>query len=77
MTGDERRPIGVHTDARIELEQGRFVVYLDVLMVTAGGEPAGVHTTRINDYPNENAARIAAQWMERSARRQSDDPTGL
>ncbi|MEM8709497.1 MAG: hypothetical protein AAGG01_00980 [Planctomycetota bacterium] len=76
MKEDERPPIGVHTDARIEEERGRFVVYLDTLMVTADGKPAGVRTTRINDYPDKNSASVAAKWMERSARRQSDDPTG-
>ena len=76
MTDEGKRAIGVHTDSRVELEDGRYVVYLDILMVTEGQQPDGVRATRIADYDNEQSARVAAQWMERAARRQNSDPTG-
>lgn len=77
MGTDLPKPEGVHTDARVELESGRWVVYLDTLMVDEQKRPAGVRTSRISDYHTEKAARVAATWMERAARRRIDDPTGL
>ena len=62
-------PIGVHSEARVEPENGRFAVYLDVLMVERDGSPAGMQVRRINDYPTRRQAEIAAQWMLRAARR--------
>lgn len=69
--------VGVHTDARIERESGRHVLYLDVLTVDADGNPAGVITRRIADYPTEAKARVAASWILRAARRKGGDPTGF
>lgn len=69
---------GVHTDARVEREQGRYVVYLDTILENRDGSPAGVRTTRINDYPTERLAAVAASWFERAARRENDrPPSGL
>lgn len=76
MSDETSRQVGVHTDARVELEDGRYAVYLDILMVDDAQGPAGLRSTRISDYPDEKTARVAAEWMERAARRVSDDPTG-
>ena len=62
-------PIGVHSEARVEPERGRFAVYLDVYMVEQDGEPAGVQVRRITDYPTRREAEIAANWMLKAARR--------
>ena len=62
-------PTGVHSEARIELERGRFVVYLDVYMVDADGAPSGVQVRRITDYATRRQAEVAADWMLRGARR--------
>ncbi|MEM9800966.1 MAG: hypothetical protein AAGA20_11620 [Planctomycetota bacterium] len=68
---------GTHTEARVEREDGRFVVYLDVFMTDASGAPTRVATKRIADYSSASKADVAATWMLRAARRQASDPTGL
>ncbi|MEM1452008.1 MAG: hypothetical protein AAF957_13900 [Planctomycetota bacterium] len=65
---------GVHTDSRIEHEDGRYVVYLDVLMVDRSGMPSSVAEKRITDYATQRKAEIAASWMLRAARRSSRCP---
>ncbi|MEM9379867.1 MAG: hypothetical protein AAGB93_07935 [Planctomycetota bacterium] len=71
---DER---GSHTEARVELEAGRHVVYLDVYMVDANDRPTRVVPKRIAAYPTRRAADVAAEWMLRAARRDSSGPTGF
>lgn len=68
---------GVHTDSRIEQENGRFAVYLDILMEDTEGRPAGLQVKRIAEYPTRHKAEIAAQWFLRAARRRGPDPTGF
>lgn len=70
------RDRGVHTESRIELERGRFVVYLDVFMADERGRLDRVEHKRIDEYPTRRAAEIAAEWMVRAARRKTDGPTG-
>ena len=67
---------GVHSEARIEHEQGRYVVYLDVYMVNAKGEPSGVVSRRIQEHATRRKAEIAARWIERAARRDTPPSTG-
>ena len=67
----------MHTDSRIEVEDGRYVVYLDVFMVDEMDRPTGVQSKRIAEYPRRRDAEIAASWMLRAARRTSRGQTGL
>lgn len=67
---------GVHSEARVEREAGRYVVYLDVFTVDAAGQPAGVLVKRISDHATEQKARVAAHWTQRIARKERPDPTG-
>ena len=54
---------------RIEFEQGRFVVYLDLIFVDRAGRLQSAEAKRINDYPTRAKAEIAARWIERAATR--------
>lgn len=65
---------GVHSEARIAVEDGRHVVYLDVFLVEEQGRPAGVVSRRLSDYPTRAKAEVAARWFERAARR-GDPPS--
>jgi hypothetical protein len=55
-------------DTVVSLERGRWVVELAVVF------PDGVVRHRINDYPNERHARIAADWIRRTADRDIEGP---
>ena len=65
--------------ARVELENGRWVVYLNVQSwePDQDGHPVTNNWKRINDYSNERDARVAASWYERSANRATRPPTGF
>ncbi|MEM9799848.1 MAG: hypothetical protein AAGA20_05940 [Planctomycetota bacterium] len=71
----------MHTESRVEAEAGRFVVYLDVLMVDRNMQPTGIASKRINDYPTRRVADVAASWMRRAAirgmRSVTKEPTGV
>lgn len=62
--------------SRIELERGRWVVYLDVTMWDEGGQsdPLQVVRRRIADYSTQSQAKVAAKWMERVAERDLPRP---
>lgn len=62
-------PVGVHSEARVESERGRFAVYLDVYMAEGDGAPSGVQVRRIADYPTRRQAEVAATWILKAARR--------
>lgn len=66
----------MHTESRIEVEDGRYVVYLDVFMVDERDRPIGVESKRIAEYPRKRDAEIAASWMLRAARRNPRGQTG-
>lgn len=68
---------GVHTESRIEVERGRYVVHLDVFIADSAGRLDRIEQKRIADYPSRRAAEIAAHWMLRAARRRPGRPTGL
>ncbi|NRA58186.1 MAG: hypothetical protein HRU13_08770 [Phycisphaerales bacterium] len=53
------------------LENGAWTVYLEVWFVD------GIERKRIDSYPSEHKARIAARWIAWAARRQISTPTGL
>ena len=64
--------------ARVELENGRWVVYLNVQSWQPNDErhPIANNWKRINDYSTEKDAKVAASWYERSANRTIRPPTG-
>lgn len=57
--------------AVIEEEYGRYVVYLDVVLVSGGVRH------RISDYPTRAKAETAAHWIVRQAGAVRPDPTGF
>lgn len=61
--------------ARIEAEAGRWVVYLDVVLVPEGDQQS--LTRRIGDYPTEARARIVAAWVMRTAHRSAPPSLGF
>jgi len=72
------RPVepGIAAAAVVEKENGRWVVYLEVGFWETQGEDGPVRTERkrIADYPSEQSAKIAAQWIERTADRKIVSP---
>lgn len=61
--------------SRIELEHGRYAVYLDVSFWEP--TPAGPLQTlarRIGDYPTRRQAEVAARWMLAAADRNLPHP---
>ncbi len=60
---------GDYSEARVEHEDGRWAVYLDVWLVDADHQAARVDSKRIADYPPRAKADVAARWIERGARR--------
>jgi hypothetical protein len=56
--------------ASIELENGRFVVYLTVLDWDHDAKREVQHRKRISDYPTQREAELAARWFERGANKE-------
>jgi len=52
-------------------EDGMWVLYLEVWFQD------GIRRRRINAYPSESKARIAARWITWAARREITPPTGF
>lgn len=50
-------------DARVEKERGRWIVYLDVVLVS------GAVRRKVGDYPKQGQAEQAGRIIERNARR--------
>ncbi|HHM12311.1 MAG TPA: hypothetical protein ENJ16_02065 [Planctomycetaceae bacterium] len=67
--------------AKVVLEAGRWVVYLNVPEweddTAPDASPLVNRWQRINDYATEQEARVAAGWFERSANRKVKPPTGF
>jgi hypothetical protein len=62
-------------DARIEREAGRWVVYLDVVLLPDTEPP--VVTRRLGDYPSAERARLVAAWVMRTAHRTAPPSHGF
>lgn len=58
--------------ARIEGERGRWVLYLEVLMVPDRDDYIVTH--RIADYPTRRHAEVAARWIVSAAGRDLPPP---
>lgn len=65
--------------ARVELDCGRWVVYLNVQswQPNENDYPVVNNWKRINDYSTEQEAKVAATWFEKSANRTIRPPTGF
>jgi hypothetical protein len=65
--------------ARVELENGRWVVYLNVQSwePSEGEHPVANNWKRINDYSTQQQADTAASWFEKSANRTFRPPNGF
>ena len=65
--------------ARVEKENGRWVVYLNVQSWEPSEEehPVANNWKRINDYSTEQEAKVAASWYEKSANRTIRPPMGF
>ena len=65
--------------ARIEHENGRWVVYLNVQSWEPNDDenPVTNNWKRINDYSTEEDAKVAASWFQKSANRTYRPPTGF
>ncbi|MDJ0753896.1 MAG: hypothetical protein QNJ45_10285 [Ardenticatenaceae bacterium] len=60
-------------------ENGRWAVYLEVDFYEPDADGDQKFQTvrhRIQDYPKERLARIAAEWIRRAAERDIPDPPG-
>ena len=66
VSGFDRNAIRAY--ARIEREDGMWVVYLDVLFVD------GFAHGRIAAYPSREKAETAAKWIQRVADRDLEGP---
>lgn len=68
------RALGV--TRRIEPEQGRWAVYLDITMWDETNRSNPLHTIRrrVRDYATREQAEVAAKWMERAAERELPQP---
>ncbi|MAT03433.1 MAG: hypothetical protein CL424_00055 [Acidimicrobiaceae bacterium] len=58
----------VAVDTLVSEDRGRWIVEIVVVF------PDGVVRRRINDYPTERHARIAAGWVRQSADRNIEGP---
>lgn len=79
-SGDKPEEKFVPLDAitRVEKEDGRWVVYLNVPSWNEDEEnPITNHWKKINDYSTESEAKVAASWFERSANKTIRPPTGF
>ena len=63
----------------IVYENGRWVLMLNVTAWEPNSDehPVRNHWKRINDYNTEQEAKVAAQWIARSANRRIRPPTGF
>lgn len=65
----------VASNAVVQEEQGRWVVYLEVgFWETGSSTPLKVTRSRINDYPTRRDAEVAASWIQRSSDRNVTRP---
>ena len=65
----------VASNAVVEEEYGRWVVYLEVgFWETGGAQPLKISRSRINDYPTRRDAEVAASWIQRSSDRNVTRP---
>jgi hypothetical protein len=64
---------------RIEQENGRWVVYLNVQSWEPNSDehPVANDWQRINDYSSRADAQVAATWYQRSANRNFRPPSGF
>lgn len=79
-SGDKPEKKFVPLDAitRVENENGRWVVYLNVPSWDQYDEdPITNDWKKINDYSTESEAKNAASWFERSANKTIRRPTGF
>ena len=79
-SGSKRAKKFVPLDAitRVENENGRWVVYLNVPSWDQDDEnPITNDWKKINDYSTEKEANVAASWFERSANKTIRPPTGF
>lgn len=68
---------GIASKTVVEFENGRWVVYLDTAFPSSESG-IRVDRKRIADYSDEKRARVAANWIERTADRDlKRPPTGL
>jgi hypothetical protein len=66
----ETRPQpAIAAKAVVELEQGRWVVYLDLGFSAQGSDEFRIERRRIADYSSAERANVAASWIERTADR--------
>jgi hypothetical protein len=76
-SGYPERALGIVS--HIEKERGQWVVFLDVSFWNAesSDQPINVVRRRINTYPTQQRAELAASFMVRAAaRNQSHPPLG-
>ncbi len=75
--GDPFVPLEAIT--RIEQENGRWVVYLNVQSWEPNSDehPVANQWQKINDYSSQAEAQVAASWYERSANRNIRPPSGF
>lgn len=64
---------GIAAKALVQPESGRWVVYLEVGFAS-NAEGIAVERKRIGDYSTEQRARVAADWIERTADRDLTRP---
>ena len=55
--------------AIVEQERGRWVVYLELGFSAPGSAEIRTERKRITDYPSRESAKVAADWIERTADR--------
>ncbi len=74
----DKNSVPLDAITRVENENGRWVVYLNVPTWDQGDEnPITNHWKRINDYSTASDAAVAASWYERSANKTMRPPTGF
>ena len=76
----DKKFVPLEAITRVEKENGRWVVYLNVPILGAGPwrDPVANNWKRINDYSTRSQKpTVAATWFERSANRTIGPPTGL
>lgn len=74
----EKKYVPLDAITRVEKENGRWVVYLNVQSWEPDqSNPVANNWKRINDYATESEANVAATWFKRSANRTIRPSTGL
>lgn len=79
---EEQKPdqfVPMDAIARVQPENGRWVVYLNVQSWEPSDQehPVANNWKRINDFATEQEARVAASWYEKSANRTIRPPSGF